>query len=108
MSIWLSLFLSVYQAKQVTPVKHLTVKVSLQQLYDNQILTPKMMFQHCESNIHDIEFMYMNQENLKITWLFLENRFEHIKSPIPGTRSFHGFVPIDKFNIAVKRCSNTH
>ena len=86
-------------------VKHLTAKVSLQRLYSDQILTPKMMFQYCVSNSQDIEFIYIAQENLNSTRLFLETRFEQIKCPIPGTRSFHEFVPLDEFRIAVKRCS---
>ena len=86
-------------------VKHLTAKVSLQRLYSDQILTPKMMFQYCVSNSQDIEFIYIAQENLNSTRLFLETRFEQIKCPIPGTRSFHEFVPLDEFRIAVKSCS---
>jgi len=86
-------------------VKHLTAKASLQRPYSDQILTPKMMFQYCVSNSQDIEFIYIAQENLNSTRLFLETRFEQIKCPIPGTRSFHEFVPLDEFRIAVKSCS---
>ena len=86
-------------------VKRLTAKASLQRPYSDQILIPQMMFQYCKSNIRDIEFIYISQEHLKPTQLFLENRFQHIKSPIPGTRSFHEFVPLNEYKIAVKRCS---
>jgi len=50
------------------------------------------MHQYCESDIHLFTL------DIKITWQFLESRFENIKSPIPDTRSFCEFVPI---NIAV-------
>jgi len=64
-------------------VKHLTTKASLQHPYSDQILTLKMMFQYCVSNIQDIEFIYIAQENS--TRLFLKTRFEQIKCPIPGS-----------------------
>jgi len=41
-------------------------KASLQQPYSDQILTPKMMFQYCKSNIRDIEFIYISQEHLTV------------------------------------------
>ena len=57
----------------MTAVKRLIAKTSLQLPYSDQILTPKMMFQYCVSKIQDI---YIAQENLNSTRLFLETRFD--------------------------------
>jgi len=77
-------------------IRHLTAKASLQRPYSDQILTSKMMFQYCVSKIQDIKFIYIAQENLNSTRLFLETRFEQIKCPISGTRSFHELVPFSE------------
>jgi len=86
-------------------VKRLVAKASLQRPYNEQILTPTMMFQYCKNTIKDIEFIYVQQDELQETRKFLKLRFERIKSPVPGTRSFHEFSPLNDYKIAVKRCS---
>ena len=40
-------------------VKRLVAKASLQRPYNEQILTPPMMFQYCKHNTKDIEFIYV-------------------------------------------------
>jgi len=71
-------------------------KVSLQRPYNEEIL---MMFQYCKNTIKGTEFIYVQQDELQETRKILNLRFERIKSPVPGTRSFHEFSPL---KIAVK------
>ena len=85
-------------------VKRLTAKASLQRTLQNQILTPQAMFEFCVNNIDNINFIYISSDEMSETRIFLEDRFLNA-STIPGTRSFHQFVPLGDNKIATKRCS---
>ena len=85
-------------------VKRLAAKASLQRNLQNQILTPKAMFDFCVNNIEGINFIYISTDELSETRIFLNDRFVNA-STIPGTRSFHQFDPLCGFKIATKRCS---
>ena len=63
------------------------------------------MFEYCRNTINDIEFIYVQQNEMKETREFLVSRFEKIKSPVPGTRIFHEFSPVNDCKIVVKRWS---
>jgi len=63
------------------------------------------MLEFCKNTIKNIEFIYVQKDRLKETREFLDSRFEIIKSPMPGTRTFHEFSPISECKVAVKRCS---
>ena len=88
-------------------VKRLAAKASLQRHLQNQILTPKAMFEFCVNNIEGINrinFIYISSDELQETRIFLQDRFVNA-STIPGTRNFHQFVPVGNLKIATKRCS---
>ena len=59
-----------------------------------------MMFEFCKNTrVH----LYSERptEGNKI----LDSRFENIKSPVPGKRTFHEFSPISECKVVVKRHS---
>jgi hypothetical protein len=45
-------------------VKKLAAKASLQRVYNNQIETPYELFNYCSSNIHNITFFDVQQEQI--------------------------------------------
>jgi len=69
-------------------VKRLVAKASLQHSQNDHILDHKSKFEFCKSNITDIEFYFVEKEELIDVRKMLEERFQHI-IPVPGTRSFH-------------------
>jgi len=84
-------------------VKRLVAKASLQRPYNEQILAPPIMYEFCKNTIKDIEFIYVQKDQLKETREFLDSRFEIIKSPVPGTRTLHEFSPISECKVAVNK-----
>ena len=62
------------------------------------------MFEFCVNNIENMNFIYISTDELSETRIFLENRFLNA-STIPGTHTFHQFVPLSDHKIATKRCS---
>jgi len=85
-------------------VKRLTANASLQRTYSNQIMTPSAMFTFCKENISEIQFEFATKEELINVRQQLSKRFEPLTT-IPGTRSFHEFIPIDSNTITTKYCS---
>jgi hypothetical protein len=45
-------------------VKRLAAKTSLQKVYNNKIQTPHELFNYCNSNIHNITFFYVQEEQI--------------------------------------------
>lgn len=86
-------------------VKRITSKASLQRSKSNHILDAYKMFEFCSNNINNIIFFFVKKEEVEETRLFMEDRFNGVKV-VPGTRSFHQFVPQNETTIAVKRCSS--
>jgi len=85
-------------------VKRLVAKASLQHSQNDHILDHKSMFEFCKSNITDIEFFFVEKEELIGVRKMLEERFQHT-IPVPGTRSFHQYTPTSDCTVGVKRCS---
>jgi hypothetical protein len=85
-------------------VKRLVANASLQRTSNNQILTPLAMFNYCSENIEGIKFIYITKETLKEARNALSGRFEKTTT-VPGTRSFHEFIPVDEKTVEVKYCS---
>ena len=86
-------------------VKRLASKKSLQQENDNHILTPSQMFKFCQENIEGINFIFISKQEIETSRNFLKKRFDAVKVAVPGTRSFHQFVPLTDRIIRTKRCS---
>ena len=85
-------------------IKRTAAYHSLQRPIDQQILTPRQLFDFCESNIQGIKCFYVCSSDIERNRLFLEKRFKESKR-IPGTRSYHSFVPVGKGKFRVSRVS---
>ena len=86
-------------------VKRLTARASLQSTHSNQILTVSAMLKFCKENIKDIEFFFISKDSMVKVREQQIKRFAH-GSTIPGTRSFHQFVPLSDKKIALKYTSD--
>ena len=71
----------------------MTRLTSLGRAAGDQILTPTAMFNFCKDNIEGINFIYLSKDEVDATRSVFAKRFDNIKY-IPGTRSFHRFIPI--------------
>lgn len=73
--------------------KREVTKKSLQSTTNNQILNAKDMFSFCAENLKGITYFYVETEEIEKNETELEVRFKECLK-IPGTRSFHRFVPV--------------
>lgn len=86
-------------------IKRLTAAESLSRPYNDQILNAKDMFTFCTKQIPGITFIYVGKDEMDQLRKNHQNRYELINQAIPGTRSFHQFIPISSIEIGAKRCS---
>ena len=87
-------------------LKRLAAKASLQRPIENQILSAKQLFTFATSEIHGMNFSYVdNKENEEEVQL-LDARFSQSRT-IPETQRFHSFIPISKSIIEVKPYSSS-
>eukprot|EP00731_Ephydatia_muelleri_P014922 Em0008g642a len=87
-------------------VKRTAAKASLQRPYEDQILTPKQLFDFVSQEIIGIHFAYATSQEYEEEAKLLKERFSHSKT-IPGTRSFHSFIPNSNFSVEVKPYSKS-
>ncbi len=89
-------------------VKRLAARASLQRPYEDQIMTPRQLFEWASSAIPTVIFDYCSTDDYKREEILLEGRFQR-SVPIPGTHKLHSFVPTtkDKVNNKVFSSSNT-
>ena len=80
-------------------LKRLAARASLQRPISGQILTPLDFFTFCSSEVNAVTSLYIPQEDISKTRAQMKDRYEMVKT-IPGTRSFHHFVPLSKFEVA--------
>ena len=85
-------------------VKRLVSKASLQLVNKTSILNPHDMFEYCQNYIKGIKFIFISKDVLVQTRESLVERFTKAVT-IPGTRSYHEFIPISKNSISMKYCS---
>ena len=85
-------------------VKRLTARASLQRPSQEQILTADDMFAFCQQEIKGIDFKLIRKDDVDETRKKLKSRLELAKT-IPGTRSYHQFIPITNHKIGAKRIS---
>ena len=83
-------------------VTRLTAKASLQRSASDQILNVHDMLNFCPGVMEDIEFYLITNERMVVVWIELTNRFDTGRT-IPGTRSFHFFLPDNSNCIQFKR-----
>ena len=82
-------------------MKRLVSRASLQKPSSEQILDHQAMFNFCVSDIPNIDFLFINKNELVTKREMLTNRFEKTYA-VPGTRSFHMFQPLSSSCISVK------
>ena len=85
-------------------IKRTTARASLQRPLENQILTVDDMLEFCIANINTIIFYKITKETVSARRQQLKERFETGKT-VPGTRSYHHYIPISNFEISFKRTS---
>lgn len=62
------------------------------------------MFEYYNSTIEGIKFILVEKEEVEEVKRSLTMRFKNA-STVPGTRSFHQFIPLARDKIAMKQCS---
>ena len=89
-------------------VKRLAARTSLQRPYNDQIMTPRQLYDWAKVSIPNIHFEYSSIDDYKKESEHLQQRFLTSRT-IPGTRKYHSFVPIskDKVNVSFYSSSNT-
>nr|XP_047146006.1 uncharacterized protein LOC124818945 [Hydra vulgaris] len=68
---------------------------------DNHILSPQTMYKYCNENIEGINFIYISSEDLTLVRTALKERLDTANT-IPGTRSYHQFVPLGHQKVGTK------
>ncbi|GBN46744.1 hypothetical protein AVEN_184302-1 [Araneus ventricosus] len=86
-------------------VKRLAARASLQRSYENQIQTPRQIFEWTVENITKVDFAYSTQEEYVESELFLKNRFDKALT-IQGTQHYHAFIPKTTSTLLVKYFSD--
>ena len=81
-------------------VKRLAARASLQRPYNEQIMTPRQLFDWACTNVPSALFGYCSFEDYEREQHSLERRF-HQSRTIPGTRKLHSFVPISTSKVRV-------
>jgi len=85
-------------------VNRLSANASLQRPASDQILNVHDMLNFCKGAIEDIKYYLVTKERMFVVQKELANRFATGRT-IPGTRSFHLFLPDNSNCIQVKRIS---
>ena len=87
-------------------VKRLAARASLQRPFDEQIMTPRQLFEWASSNIPSITFEYCSSEEYERERVFLEERFQKART-IPGTRKLHSYIPISRDEVRTRHFSSS-
>ena len=81
-------------------VKRLAARASLQRPYNNQIMTPRQLYEWASTTIHAVHFAYSTVEDYMREAEQLEQRFTSSRT-IPGTRKYHSFIPASRNTVKV-------
>ena len=87
-------------------VKRLAARASLQRPYNDQVMTPRQLFDWACANIPAVHFEYCSSEDYTREQSSLEQRFA-LSRTIPGTRKLHSFVPLSDSTVQVKHYSTS-
>lgn len=85
-------------------VKRLAAQASLRMVYNEQIMTPRQLYDWAKDNIKSIDFIYSTQEEYEQENTFLKTRFEEAKT-VKGTQQFHSYRPKNETRVLVKTYS---
>ena len=86
-------------------IKSLVATASLQSPTTGHILSSQAMFEYCQKSISGITFVYVTAVEMELVRNKLTDRLL-IATTIPGTRSFHQFMPSSHSVIKMKRVSD--
>ena len=86
-------------------VKRLVTRACLQRPISNQILTAHKMFEFCVDEIKGIDFLFLKNQEIGNIRVNMEERYKRADT-VPGTRSFHQFIPISDSIIGAKYVSD--
>lgn len=87
-------------------VKRLAARASLQRPYNDQIMTPRQLFDWATANIPAVHFEYCSKGDYEREYRSLEHRFQ-LSRTIPGTRKLHTFIPISNQKVRVSAYSSS-
>ena len=87
-------------------VKRLAAKASLQRPYDQQIMTPRQLYDWASENIKTTFFGYCTQEEYETELMALQERFDKTRT-IPGTRKMHSFIPKSMETVETRQYSTS-
>ena len=82
-------------------VKRLAARASLQRPYNDQIMTPRQLFDWASTNVPAVHFGYCSTDDYQREQHNLEQRFNQSRT-IPGTRKLHSFVPASNSKVRVR------
>lgn len=85
-------------------VKRLAARASLQRPYDNQILTPRQLYEFGCAEIPTVNFYYATSKEYERESVFLSERF-HSSKTIAGTHRLHSFRPMTYEKLEVREFS---
>ena len=86
-------------------VKRRVTRASLQRPICNQILTAYKMFEFCVEEIKGIDFLFSKNQGIGNIRVNMKERYKRADT-VPGTRSFHQFIPISDSIIGAKYVSD--
>lgn len=87
-------------------IKRLAAKASLQRPYDQQIMTPRQLYDWASVSIRTTFFGYCSSEEYEKELAHLQGRFEKVRT-IPGTRKLHSFIPLSLEKIETRKFSTS-
>ena len=85
-------------------IKRLTARASLQRPIKNQILTAMEVLEYCQKEVQGIISIYISKETVVELRKQMVERYQYAKT-VPGTRSYHQFIPLSNTKLAVKTVS---
>lgn len=85
-------------------VKRLAAFASLRMVYNDQIMTPRQLYDWAKDNIANISFLYSTTDEYEAEGKTLKSRFEAART-IKGTQQFHSYSPVNETTVLVKSYS---
>jgi len=87
-------------------VKRLAARAILQRPVDNQLLTPRQLFEFAQSEITSINFHYATAADYEKEETLLRSRFESSRT-VAGTHKLHSIIPLSKELVEVREFSTS-
>ena len=87
-------------------MEQLAALASLQKLYNDQIMTPRQLFDWACKNAPSVHFGYCSSEEYEREKIAIEQRFRQSRT-ISGTRKLYSFVPVSTSKLQVSAHSSS-